>query len=1051
MNRFSPIAILFLFIAQCAWSQSVQFNTLSLGQGLSQATVTDIAQDQDGFMWIGTRDGLNRYDGYSFLTLRADIADSASISNNTITALEVAGDSSIWVGTGFGLSKLDVNTLKFRNYYHWFEDPLAISSNKIKCIAEDGAGRIWVGTDNGLNRLDDPTGNTFKRYSIGVDDTLSLSNNVVNDIHIDRKGRLWVATDGGLNLYDPDRDNFKRYRQQFEDANSLSNNNLLCITEDEDGILWIGTRNGLNKFNPDLEIFTRYFSDVPKAGLLSSNIIKSLLFDRSGDLWIGTPSGLNRFFSDVERSALYRSSTTDKDALPNDYITSLTMDRSGMIWIGSQSAGIATLDLEAPQFYTESFSDRADYEPEQNQIYDFLAIDSTTIWVATGSGVATYGLNDRKLDFLKSGDAPGQLVNLNTTVSCFATSTDSVRWIGTDGMGLFAHHLKGDSVVQYLADSENPLSISNNRIADILPVGDRFIWIATLGGGLNRLERESGAFKTWRFSGSQPNSLKDNNVQTLAQIKPGVIWLGTGNAGLYRLDIARDELKNYVSVPGKPNSLPSNSINQLFVDSKGQLWVSTSGGGMAAFNATTETFTNYDTKKGLANNVVLAITSDQQDRLWVSTNGGISAFNRATETFRNYGDADILGKNTFNARSTTILDDGTIFFGGSNGFDYFDVAGLRENEFIPPVLITAFQLMDEKESASSADFVIGDKKQLELDYNHSGFSLEFAALNFKQSQKNQYAYRVKGLFSKWRYIGTRRFATFSNLNPGSYTFEVIGSNNDGFWNNEPATLQISVRPAFWQTLWFQAAAVIILLGLFYLFYRYQLASEKARNQSLEQAVKNRTKEISKERDTNAILIKEVHHRVKNNLQIIVSLLNLQSRFIEDSTLLNVFGEIQNRVRSMSLIHEKMYQTKDLKTVNIEEYITDLAESLLRTYRLGHQVELDVKIEVNSFNSDTLTPLGLIINEVISNSLKYAFEEDRQGCIFVRLSHMDGKRYKLVIGDDGIGIPEEIDLDDTDSFGTELIGALTEQLNGKIMLLTNTKGVVYEVEFEDMEE
>src|SRR5690606_10728401 len=229
----------------------------------------------------------------------------------------------------------------------------------------------------------------------------------------------------------------------------------------------------------------------------------------------------------------------------------------------------------------------------------------------------------------------------------------------------------------------------------------------------------------------------------------------------------------------------------------------------------------------------------------------------------------------------------------------------------------------------------------------------------------------------------------------------------------------------------------------------KLSSAKERNLQLESAVKVRTAEISRERDTNAILLKEVHHRVKNNLQIIVSLLNLQSRFISDSKLLNVFSEIQNRVRSMSLIHEKMYKTKDLKTVNIEEYITDLSESLIYTYQLGQKVQLDIKVDVNSFNSDTLTPLGLIINEVISNSLKYAFQEDKTGTIIVRLSKGENGRFTLLIGDDGIGIPKDIVLGETESFGTELITALTEQLNGTIKLLGDVKGTVYEVEFEDV--
>lgn len=1052
ISRKSFYLIFWFFLAGYAhaFAQSIRFNALSINDGLSQASATCFTQDRAGFIWVGTRDGLNRYDGYSFSTLQYDLTDSASISNNSITDLVSDRNGNVWAGTNFGLNRIDGNTLRTETFYHWFEDSASVSSNHIRALAQDKLGRIWVGTDNGLNRLDDIAANRFIRYSIAPDDAQSLSNNTINDILVDSQGRIWIATNGGLNKYIPETNSFKRFRRDFDDNNSISDNRVLALCEDHDGIIWIGTRSGLNRYNPEMGVFTRYFMNSPRENLLSSNIINALQVDRKGDLWIGTPTGLTRFAKNIEHSTQYHSGSNRVNGLRNDFILSLLMDRSGMIWVGTQSAGIATLDLEAPQFFSHIISGRREYEAGQNQIFSFFQMDSDRVWTGTGAGLAVFSIREDTTRFYSDLRSKPSVGKINHPVLALNYTSDSTLWLGTNGAGLYSLDLRNDSLKNYRVFSDNSDGLSSNRISDMYVDVDENLWIATLGGGVCYFDRNKGVFETYKFKSSVTTVIRDNNIQCILGDTEHNIWFGTGNAGLYRLDRFTGELSNFTAGNVEQGFLPSNSINDLYCDSKGRIWVATSGGGIAVYRKNKNHFTTYNTSDGLVNNVALAITADDSDNLWVSTNGGISAFDLYTETFRNYNEQDILGQNTFNTGSCLACSNGIVFFGGSNGFDYFNSNGLKENKFIPPVVITGYQVINRADRGQQFLPRNLNNSELELEYNHSGFSLEFAALNYKQSGKNQYAYRLKGLFDTWRYIGTRNFATFSNLNPGKYTFEVIGSNNDGYWSESPARLTILVHPAIWQTMWFQVLGALAVAGCLYLFYKYKLASARARNRILELAVLDRTREISKERDTNAVLLKEVHHRVKNNLQIIVSLLNLQSRFIRDSKLLDVFGEIQNRVRSMSMIHEKMYKTKDLQTVNIEEYITDLSENLIHTYRVGHQIELDVDIEVNSFKSDTLTPLGLIINEVISNALKYAFREDRTGKIFVHIVKIENGNFRMIIGDNGIGMPADLAIGHTESFGTELISALSEQLEGTIRLLPDRDGTVYEVIFRDVE-
>ncbi|MEM9052720.1 MAG: two-component regulator propeller domain-containing protein [Bacteroidota bacterium] len=1035
-----------LGLSVLCFSQTVQFNNVSLREGLSQNTITAIAQDDRGFIWIGTRDGLNRYDGYEFLVLRFDKADSLSICSNSISALHLDKSGNLWVGTNAGLSRLNTESLQSTNYYHWFEDSLSINSSTIKTIAEDALGQIWVGTDLGLNLMLGEGG--FKRYSIIENDSTCLPGKEVNVLLLDEIGNLWVGTDGGLARYNPRDETFSRFRYDFENENSLSSNNIKCLAQGIKGSIWIGTEWGLNSLQVDSLLFKRFDLDDPLNDSLPSTIVQSLLFDDEKNLWIGTPSGLSKIDENRNISS-YRYKKNEINSLPNDNVLATFQDISGNVWVGTESAGFSILDLNAPQFNSVRYDSEDGFSLAHNRIYNFASSGDTANWVATGNGIHLFCAASETNHFT----LPNQKHPINEggfRALCMKEVHDTLLFVGTAENGLWIYNSLRDSLAKYQVSNESVNGISSNRITDIEPDIFGNVWLGSAGGGLLKYHLNSQEFKVFRFDGENPNSIKDNNVISLEiDNRRGKLYLGTGNAGLYILDLETEMFESRYHEESDEHKIPSNSINAMcYSEALDELWLATNGEGLVRMNLDSNSVKIFDRSNGLANQVIYGITEDLFGMIWLSTNAGLTTFERSTETFRNYTEEDVLNRNTFLKGSVHRNKEGIIFFGGTNGFDYFNSIVLEENIYKPEVEITGYSVATKALADSSEFLNYLANDTLVLDADVRGISFSFSALSFKQSQKNQYAYRLVGLFDDWQYIGTRRYASFSNLKPGSYLFELIGSNNDGVWSTDPKQLTIIVKAPFWKAGWFKTFIVLILILIPILFYLIRVKAEQARRKVLEEAVFERTKLIAKERDTNVILLQEVHHRVKNNLQVIVSLLSLQSHYIADDEMKTVFSEVQNRVRSMSMIHQKMYKTKNLSSVNLKEYLDDLSKNLLETYQIGQNVDLEVDISVDRFNADTLTPLGLIINEIFSNSLKYAFPNREEGKISVSLHQLVDGRYQLLIGDNGIGFPDDFEGTD-DSFGSELIVALTEQLNGTLKVRKDLKGAFYELDFEDM--
>lgn len=861
---------------------TLTFDRFSVDQGLSQSLVRCIWQDRQGFMWFGTEDGLNKYDGYGFKHFKHDPENPNSLSHNFILTISEDRTGLLWIGTwGGGLNRFDPVTEQFTRYRHDPDNPGSLSHNTVFSIYEDSrnSGALWVGTiGGGLNRFDFRTGQ-FSHYRHDAENPNSLSHDAVNDICQDQTGALWIGTANGLDKFVPatsgssggendgppaifthfhhdpnnpqslstgpvsavhlDREGvlwagvvggglerlvaetgeFVHYRQNPGDPYSLSDNSVDQVYEDHSGVLWIGTVDrGLNRFDRAREQFVRYLHQPNDNHSLSHNFVMAIHEDRVGALWVGTFSGLNRSRLDKKPFLHYRHNPDNANSLSGNTVWSILQDREGLLWIGTNLGGLNRFDREKNQFT------RFQHQPE----------------------------NPRSLG--------------HNTVRTICEDRQGDLWLATDA-GLDKYDRRWQRFDHYRHDPKDPHSLSHNFVWTIYEDHAGALWIGT-NGGLNRFDHKQQRFEHYRHDPNDSLSLSQNSIWCITEDQGGALWVGTMSRGLNRLNRERTQFTRFQNELRNPKSLSDNRVLSVYVDRRGTLWAGTGTAGLNKFDRDTEMFTHYREKDGLPNDVVYGILEDQRGNLWLITNKGLAKFNPATGQFRNYDVSDGLQSNEFNIGAYHKSKNGEMFFGGINGFNAFYPEDIKDNPHAPPVLITDFQLFNKSVPiGKSADGRVLLQKSItttdaiKLSYKDNVFSFGFVALNFANPEKNQYQYKMEGFDADWTAAGTRRFATYTNLDPGEYTFRVKGSNNDGIWNERGAALKIIITPPYWQTWWFRAGASITILLLAFIWYRRRITHIEARKKELEIQVEERTR--AAEALGNALAEVE---RLKNRLQ-----------------------------------------------------------------------------------------------------------------------------------------------------------------------------------------
>jgi len=847
--------LLALVIGPCichAQQQSLQFEHFSTREGLSQINVNCIIQDSRGFMWIGSRNGLNRYDGYKFTTYRYDAKDNSSLSNNLITDLAEDRDGNIWIATQTGLNKYERKTGSFVRYMHDAHNDNSLSNNIVNRVAVDQEGLLWIATQNGGLDCLNITKMTFQHHRHADRLTGSISADNVRGLYIDAHDNIWAGTSSaGLNRYNRANDSFSTYQFKDQATGTVTGSNVICMTEQSGRQLWIGTQeDGLFLFDTVNGQFTRFKQSDADPNSISSNTIYSLNKDEAGNLWVGTENGgLSIFNPATKKFYHYAHDEVDNNSINGNSIYAICRDRLGNMWLGAFSGGVNLFKKTTSSFPAYRHNSLPN-SLSNNFVLALYEDRDKNILVGTDGG----GLN--KFDpqtgtFVNYMHHPGDKGGISGNyVLAVDQDTDGDLWVATWGNGVTVMNPKTHACTYFNKDVAGPQRLSGNNVYNLTQTKDQKIWMAVFGEGLNCYDKKLHTMAHYAFNGNDPKGLSSNYIYSIYEDSKGRLWIGTSDAGLDLLDRKTNTFTHFQH-DEKKNSLSNNGVTDIFEDSKGRLWLCTLAG-LDLFDPETKHFKVFTKKDGLPSDITYALREDNQHKFWVSTNGGLTTFDAADFKFKNFTTEDGIQGEEFKPHSAMKAGDGKLYFGGVNGFNAFSPQHILNPISISPLLITSIEILNKpvaiaknSNDPSPLKQDISDTRSITLSYKQSGITLGFAALDFGSPDKKQYAYKLDNFESEWNYVGSRNSASYTNLSAGTYVFKVKYRNSAGIWSPATNSLQIIIVPPFWLTWWFKGLTLLLIVGLIYGIFKYRVRSIQSRQRVLEKLVEDRTELLAK--------------------------------------------------------------------------------------------------------------------------------------------------------------------------------------------------------------
>lgn len=801
-------------------TKEIMFKSQSLENGLSNGTVYTIGQDSRGAMWFGTDDKLNMYDGISFTHFENDPESTNSIVSNSASNIYVDREDNIWIGTwGAGLDMYDYTQKQFTHYKNDINDLSSLSDNRVQTVFQDSSGTIWVGTfAGGLNKLNETTGK-FERYMNSQENPNSISNNRIWGMCEVDDGNLVIATSDGLNYFDVKKGTFESYKNNPEQSTTIASSGTRVLYKVNNGEIWVGTGNGISLFDTKNRTFQNYQLDMSKFNL-SLSTVNALLLDNKGSLWVGGYEGLLQFDTKKKRFVNHYSyAENDLSSLALNHINTLYQDRSGLIWVGTRGGGVSTFNPNITFSYLENNRGDVGIQP--------LMLDKAgNMWIANNDGLFKYTPSNGQTQLILDG-------KINPVPGILCEDSQGNIWAGSTNGLIF----KYEHSTYISKELEVPYVDEQVVIKEMLADGDD-LWISTYRGSLYLMDMKSETLKSvYVHDINDPSSISGNEIESIYKDSKGRLWFGTEN-GVSLLNRDTQTFTTY----------NINFVYAIHEDSNGRLWLGSREGlysikldvGTDLNNDTLE-IKNYDQKDGLANNMVYCIQEDDKGNIWVGTEYGISKFDQIHSRFINYNKKNGLKFDKFNPGFSTKSKGGEIYFGGNYRTVSFFPENMEENTTVPNVILTNIEVNGKP---LEFDQSIDQIETINLTYRDILFSFEFSALDFFDSRGNQYAYMLEGFDSDWNYGKNRTYVSYTNINPGRYTFRVKASNSDGYWNEEGVGIKIVITPSWWDCMTFKVTALIAMIISLFSVYYIRTTSLKRQNAILEKKVDERTWELA---------------------------------------------------------------------------------------------------------------------------------------------------------------------------------------------------------------
>lgn len=1025
------IAFGFCLTPLLAQQEQYFFKNYGKNDGLVQDSPYDFWDTTDGYMWIAGENGLWKFNGLDFVHYKHQKRDSTSLANDFVWVLFEDSNEQLWAGTyGGGLSMYDKATNSFVNYKHDADDSSSISDNHVRGIAEDRSGNIWVGTNNGLSVLNPSTGK-FKRYYVKD----GLPTNTIRMLELSHDGKhLVAATINGLLIYDFEQKEFRTIQAKDNTKEGVSSQYIYAIHENPASHWWIGTGAGLDHLYLPTGEIKHFVHDKHDSSTISHDVVFCIDSHRFDDqkLLLSTLDGLNIF---DKRTGTFQRIYADPmrlGALKGNNMYAVRSTRDGSIWVAVNNVGVFQ---HHPLF--QKFNNTRMMPPSTekylSRVTDIIRHSDDEYIITTYSGLFVYNIRTKKKKryAIKEGDQSS--VNRLAKITRIS---DNVYRIAVWGHFMYEWHHDKRLLIP-LFDTVSRISPTFNLAIHHDSKGRT--WLGNSELGLFMWDDNKKLIRPITVD-------SDKNLLFISYIFEDSrkrIWVAS-LSGLYLLDDQQMTFRGFFHDDDNENSLVHDRINHIFEDSKGLLWISTEAG-LSKFNPDTEEFVNLYTEDGLPNNIVAASLEDHNGDMWVSTVEGIGHIRR-DGSFRHYDKKDGLLDETFIYRSAYQSDNGLLFFGSMSGLEYFDPEELPTNETAPIVRITDIELFNKTVKPQDESKLLNKSieltRQITLNHEQSVITFKYNAFNLINAEKNRYQFILEGYDEVWRPITKERSTTYTNLPPGKYTFRVKGSNDEGVWNEEGVQLGIAVLPPWYRLWWVELAFGLFAAGSVIAVVWGRIRRVKKSNVRLEALVNLRTAELKNQKEEieaqneelnfrNSqveMLMKELNHRVKNNLQLVSSILNLQSNSVNDINAKIALKEGRLRMQALSLLHQKMYYHQSYTELNVKDYFSELLDNLSIAFE-GKFKRVNITIDIAYFilDIDHAIPLGLIANELVTNSFKHVPEEDL--ILFFSLKQLDGT-VEMKVKDNGKGLSDVV-LSAPSSFGMTMVNALTEQLNGTI--------------------